>query len=69
MTLIPAGRFCTRCGRPRTPEVLPGWLEDLLVEVIAKEAGMSPSDAQLKEKIARSRAENPEAWAALIKKI
>lgn len=67
---LPLGcRFCNQCGRPRTPEVMPGWLEDLITVAIAKETGLSPTDPQLKEQIARSREEDPEVWAALVERI
>jgi hypothetical protein len=67
--LASEARFCVRCGRPRTPEVMPGWLEDLIAVAIAKEVGRSPTDPQLKDQIARSREEDPEVWAALVERI
>jgi len=68
-TLAAEARFCIRCGRPRTPEVMPGWLEDLIAVAVAKETGLSPTDPRLKAQIARSREEEPETWAALVERI
>jgi len=68
-TLASESRFCIRCGRPRTPEVMPGWLEDLIAAAVAKETGLSPTDPRLKARIARSREEEPETWAALVERI
>lgn len=58
-------RFCDRCGRPLTVEATGRRLVDLL----AKDAGMSPDDPLLLESLSRLREEQPEAWNALLQKI
>ncbi len=55
--------FCGRCGRPLTEEAAARRLVDLL----AKDAGMSPGDPLLVERLGQFRKEQPGQWDDLVR--